>query len=260
MNTATEKLFEALKKKTVTAKQIQKLIADGADVNERQDQDRMSPLQFAIDRGAGLSAIKALIDAGADVNGRLCWEEFGIRRRMQDEKRDVNARVCWDELSDEDQDDPPYDAMHAPLELAARRTDGKAPAIVTALCEAGADPNQPSDDQGTVPLHFAYTRGAVEALILHGADVNARDNYGCTPLVSIFQRNPGADFDCIKALIYAGADPSFGESDNKTNAFDYIDSYCERHPEVKREEMMKLFERNKSSEDTVDDEDTWDML
>ena len=238
MNTATEKLFESLKKKTVTAKQIQKLIADGADVNERQDQDRMSPLQFAIDRGAGLSAIKALIDAGADVN----------------------ACVCWDDLSDEDQDDPPYDAMHAPLELAARRTDDKAPAIVTALCEAGADPNQPSDDQGTVPLHFAYTRGAVEALILHGADVNARDNYGCTPLVSIFQRNPDADFDCIKALIYAGADPSFGESDNKTNAFDYIDSYCERHPEVKREEMMKLFERNKSSEDRVDDEDTWDML
>ncbi len=238
MNTATEKLFESLKKKTVTAKQIQKLIADGADVNERQDQDRMSPLQFAIDRGAGLSAIKALIDAGADVN----------------------ACVCWDDLSDEDQDDPPYDAMHAPLELAARRTDDKAPAIVTALCEAGADPNQPSDDQGTVPLHFAYTRGAVEALILHGADVNARDNYGCTPLVSIFQRNPDADFDCIKALIYAGADPSFGESDNKTNAFDYIDSYCERHPEVKREEMMKLFERNKSSEDTIDDEDTWDML
>ena len=237
MNTATEKLFEALKNKAVTAKQIQELIADGAEVNERQGY--MSPLQVAVDSGAGLSAIKALIDAGADVN--TCFH--------------------LDDLSEEEQDEePPYDAMHAPLELAAGRTDDKAPAIVTALCEAGADPNQPSDDQGTVPLHFAYTRGAVEALILHGADVNARDNYGCTPLVSIFQRNPGADFDCIKALIYAGADPSFGESDSKTNAFDYIDSYCERHPEVKREEMMKLFERNKSSEDTEDDEDTWDML
>ena len=236
MNTATEKLFESLKKETVTANQIQKLIAAGADVNEIQD--HMSPLQVAIDSGVGLSAIKALIDAGADVN----------------------ACVCWDDLSDEDQDDPPYDAMHAPLELAARRTDDEAPAIVTALCEAGADPNQPSDDQGTVPLHFAYTRGAVEALILHGADVNARDNYGSTPLVAIFQRNTGVDFDCVKALIYAGADPSSRESDNKTNAFDYIDSYCERHPEVKREELVELLERNKSSEDTEDDEDTWDML
>ena len=238
MNTATEKLFESLKKKTVTAKQIQKLIADGADVNERQDQDRMSPLQFAIDRGAGLSAIKALIDAGADVN----------------------ACLGWDDLSDEEQDDPPYDAMHAPLERAAMRADNTAPAIVAALCEAGADPNQHSDDWGAVPLHFACTRGVVEALILHGADVNAGDIYGATPLVVIFQRNMGVDFDCIKALIYAGADPSFRESDHKTNAFDYIDSYCERHPEVKREEMMKLFERNKSSEDRVDDEDTWDML
>ena len=67
-------------------------------------------------------------------------------------------------------------------------------------------------------------------------------------------------FDCIKVLIYAGVNRSFGESNDKTNAFDYIDSYCERHPEVKREELVELLERNKSSEDTVDDEDTWDML
>ena len=217
MNTATGKLFEALKKETVTANQIQKLIAAGADVNEIQD--HMSPLQVAIDSGVGLSAIKALIDAGADVN----------------------ACVCWDDLSDEDQDDPPYDAMHAPLELAARRTDDEAPAIVAALCEAGADPNLPSDDQGTVALHYACTCGVVEALILHGADVDAGDNFGCTPLLGFLRGDTEADFDCIKALIHAGADPSLRESDNKTNAFDYIDSYCERHPEVKREEMMKLF-------------------
>lgn len=236
MNTTTEKLFEALQKETVTAKQIQKLIATGADVDERQD--HMSPLQVAIDSGAGLSAIKALIDAGADVN----------------------ACLGWDDLSDEEQDDPPYDAMHAPLQLAARRTDDEAPAIVAALCEAGADPNLPSDDQETVALHYACTCGVVEALILHGADVDAGDNFGCTPLLGFLRGDTEADFDCIKALIYAGADPSLRESDNKTNAFDYIDSYCERHPEVKREELVELLERNKSSEDTVDDEDTWNML
>ena len=45
-------------------------------------------------------------------------------------------------------------------------------------------------------------------------------------------------FDCIKALIYAGVNRSFGESNDKTNAFD---DYCEYHPEVKREGLMKLF-------------------
>lgn len=220
MNTATEKLFETLKNGTVTAKQIQKLIAAGAEVDEKQD--HMSPLQVAVGSGASLSAIKALIDAGADVN----------------------ASICWDDLSDEDQDDPPYDAMHAPLHLAAIRTDDEAPAIVAALCEAGADPNLHSDDQGTVALHYACTRGVVEALILHGTDVDAGDNFGCTPLLGFLRGDTEADFGCIKALIHAGADPSLRESDNKTKAFDYIDSYCERHPEVKREELVKLLGRD----------------
>ena len=202
MNTATEKLLEALKKKTVTAKQIQELLAAGAEVNERQDQDCMSPLQVAIDSGASLSTIRALIEAGADVD----------------------ACLGWDDLGDGDQDDPPYDAMHAPLQRAAMRTDDEAPAIVTALCEAGADPNLPSDDQGTVALHYACTCGVVEALILHGADVDAGDNFGCTPLLGFLRGDTEADFGCLKALIHVGADPSLRESDNKTNAFDYIAS------------------------------------
>ena len=212
MNTATEKLFETLKNGTVTAKQIQKLIAAGAEVDEKQD--HMSPLQVAVDSGAGLSAIKALIDAGTDVN----------------------ASICWDDLSDEDQDDPPYDAMHAPLHLAAMRTDDEAPAIVAALCEAGADPNLHSDDQGTVPLHYACTRGVVEALILHGADVDAGDQDGCTPLLSFLRGDIETKFDVVQALAHADADTS--------GCSDYIDSYLECHPEVKREELVKLLGRD----------------
>ena len=67
-------------------------------------------------------------------------------------------------------------------------------------------------------------------------------------------------FDCIKALIYAGVNPSFGESNDKTYAFDYVDDYCEYHPEVKREQLVKLLEENFHSKDTVDDEDIWDIL
>lgn len=210
MNTTTEKLFESLKKETVTANQIQKLIAAGADVNGIQD--HMSPLQVAIGSGVGLSVIKALIDAGADVN--TCFH--------------------LDDLSEEEQDEePPYDAMHAPLQLAAMRTDDEAPAIVAALCEAGADPNLPSDDQGTVALHYACTRGVVEALILHGTDVDAEDQDGCTPLLSFLRGDTEVKFDCIGALIHAGADTS--------GCSNYIDSYLESHPEVEREELVELF-------------------
>lgn len=88
------------------------------------------------------------------------------------------------------------------------------------------------------------TAKQIQKLIADGADVAAEENFGSTPLLEILQgRSVESDFDCIKALIYAGADPSFRKSDNKTNASDYIDSYGERHLEVKREEMVKLLER-----------------
>ena len=70
-----------------------------------------------------------------------------------------------------------------PLHYAAQ---GEAPALVSVLVKAGADPNARDKRGGWTPLHMAAqtskTPEVVTALIKAGADLTARDKKGRTPL------------------------------------------------------------------------------
>lgn len=94
---------------------------------------------------------------------------------------------------------------YSPLHLAARSGH---PEIVTALLEAGADPNHWTDT-GVTALHFAAQandEASVRALVEHGADINAQDAFrGRTPLVFAASRNATSS---VTALLELGADPS----------------------------------------------------
>ena len=91
--------------------------------------------------------------------------------------------------------------LDIPLHLAAR--DGQVE-IAQALITAGADVNA-QNNSGYTPLHRA-TNGNTEiaqALITAGADVNAKDEFGYTPLhwTAIYGYT-----ETVRALITAGAD------------------------------------------------------
>jgi ankyrin repeat protein len=89
------------------------------------------------------------------------------------------------------------------LFLALRFSSKDTPAIVEMLVKAGVDVNQPSGFNHRTPLFEAYDApGAVKALLAAGADLEARDDNGYTPLIRGAMVEP-----MVRELLADGADP-----------------------------------------------------
>ena len=77
---------------------------------------------------------------------------------------------------------------------------------MSALLEAGADPNQPRRDDGRAPLHLASLAGEFEAVSLlldHQAEVDSRDFDGNTALILAVEQKVD---DVVSKLMSAGAE------------------------------------------------------
>ena len=88
---------------------------------------------------------------------------------------------------------------------------GNAEAIKQHLA-AGTDVNAKNEWGGT-PLHFAATKEMVELLIAKGADVNAKNKYGSTPL---HRAASGGHKEIAGILIAKGADVNAKENHGRT--------------------------------------------
>jgi ankyrin repeat protein len=101
------------------------------------------------------------------------------------------------------------------MEASAFTPQGKAIDMVRLLLDKGADIDA-TDRQGFTPLAWAAQKGSakVVALLLdQGAKVDAKDAFGRTPLMKAAST---ACLSCVRALIEKGADPNLADDQGKT--------------------------------------------
>lgn len=98
--------------------------------------------------------------------------------------------------------------------LSTFRNRSNASLLLRRLLDGGADPNVPFRVTGEWPVHAFLDSEELHLLIRAGADLNVRDNFGCTPLgkLCLYARTWGSEAAKIlklsQLLLHHGADPN----------------------------------------------------
>lgn len=171
-------------------KTIGLLINAHADLNFKTTAD--ATLLMIASANEDLQLVKTLVEAGADLNAKDYNGRTALHYAASIHQVIVNGdeRKVITNVLDLSESNPhsvhtkdhvvdPNNAYGA--DIIYKTSD---PAIAKTLIEAGADVNA-KDVNGRTPLFFALNRDIAESLIAANANVNIQDNQGMTPLQAI---------------------------------------------------------------------------
>ncbi len=170
--------------KAITLEKIQTCINNGADVNVASWKNK-TPLHLASWHNKNANIIKALLDAGADVDTTFVivgWTVVSRTALHQAAKYNENPEVInllVQAGADVNLDDYPKNSTTnlsgaTPLHLAAQYN--KNPEVIIALLNAGAEVNARLGISRHTPLHLAaaYNQNSEVIVILLNAGANAK--------------------------------------------------------------------------------------
>ena len=191
---------------------LQTLIEAGASRDDQQDKDRALAVAA---RYGSLEAVRALISYGAnpkaEFSNSVIKEPGGMEISQRADYGSVllyaaqsgNSEIVREILQHhpnlEARDNQGRTAMFVVGEF--RRPDKERTPVecIRLLAQAGADVNA-RDNRGNTPLHENYSGDVVRELLKLGADVNARNKNGETPIFT------NLDDESLLLLIQHGAD------------------------------------------------------
>jgi len=176
---------------------VKYLILKGVDVNARTGYYKATPLHLAVDVNPEL--VKIFIKAGADVNARA-----------SDRMTPLHHASLY----------------HGPAAVAS---------VKVLLAANGIDVNAERVD-GCTALHTAKNPEMIRLLLKAGANPNAINMHGETPLVYVSKDALGteAEYTRIKALLVGGANPVLRDQRGRTasqyirSKYTYTQSYDRR--------------------------------
>ncbi len=213
--------------------EAEKLILDGADVNEKGE-NNMTPLIYAADMGYG-DMVALLLKKGAEVNAQTedgataimsngAWVDASIIKMLLEYGANPNAQTVNGSTA----------LMGAAMK---GRTD-----MMQLLFEKGAQANLTTSSGETALMNatgFGFD-DAMELLLKNGANVNAQNNEGLTALFNCVYV-PAAHVEYAKILVEAGADVFIKDKKGRT-AKDFA---AENKVEVLVLYLQDVMEKNK---------------